>query len=312
MADRVLVTGAAGFLGANLVRRLLGLGIEVHAVVRPRAPAPRLDGLGAGLVLHAADVRDAAGLAAAVTAARPAALVHLAAAHGHPHDAAARAEALAVSVEGAANLLAARSACGAARLVHVGSSLEFGPRERPLRPSDPLRPTTPRGLAKAAAALLVGEAARAGAPVVVVRPFSVYGPWEAPTRFVPRAIRAAVRGEELPLTGPGHRRDYVHVDDVVEGILAALRTPGIEGESFQLGTGVQWANEELVEQVAKAVGRPLRVRVGAWPASPSDVGHWVADPATSRARLGWSPRHDLASGLADTVAWVRARERGHG
>jgi nucleoside-diphosphate-sugar epimerase len=151
------------------------------------------------------------------------------------------------------------------------------------------------------------EAARAGRPLVVVRPFSVYGPWESPARLVARAILAALRGEELPLTGPGHRRDFVHVADVVDGILAAARAPGVEGEVFHLGTGVQWANEELVEQVAKAAGRPLRVRAGAWPSSPSDVGHWVADPAHARARLGWSARHDLASGLADTVAWFRER-----
>jgi len=303
----VLVTGAGGFVGANLVRRLLALDAAVHAVVRPGAPAPRLAGLAGALVLHPADVRDAAALAAAVAAARPTLLVHLAAAAGHARDAAARAEALAVSVEGTAHLLRAAEPFAGARLVHVGSSLEFGPRERPLRESDPLLPATPRGFAKAAAALLCGEAARAGRPVVIVRPFSVYGPWESLERFVARAIRAALRGEELPLTAPGHRRDFVHVDDVVDGILAAARVPGVEGESFQLGTGVQWANEELVEQVAKAVGKPLRVRVGAWPSSPSDVGHWVADPAKSRARLGWSARHDLASGLAHTVAWFRER-----
>jgi nucleoside-diphosphate-sugar epimerase len=312
VSDRVLVTGAAGFVGANLVRRLLALGAEVHAVVRPAAPAPRLAGLAAGLVVHAADVRDAAALAATVAAARPTAIAHLAAAHGHPRDPASRAEALAVSVEGTANLLRATETCADARFVHVGSSLEFGPRARPLRPDDPLLPTTLRGVAKAAAALLCAEAARAGRPVVIVRPFSVYGPWEASTRLVPRAILAALRGEELPLTGPGHRRDYVHVDDVVDGILAALRAPGVEGQAFQLGTGEQWANEELAEQVAKVVGRPLRVRPGAWPASPSDTGHWVADATTSRARLGWSPRHDLASGLAHTVAWFRAREGGLG
>lgn len=310
MPERFLVTGAGGFLGANLVRRLLAQGAAVHAVVRPGAPAARLSGLAEGLTLHAVDVRDGAALAVAVAAARPTALVHLAAAAGHARDAAARAEALSVSVEGTANLLRASEPFADARLVHVGSSLELGPRERPLRESDPLLPATPRGVAKAAAALLCLEAARAGRAVVVVRPFSVYGPWESPKRFVASAIRAALRGAELPLTGPGHRRDYVYVDDVVDGILAALRAPGVEGEAFHLGTGVQWANEELVEQVAKAVGRPLRVRVGAWPSSPSDVGHWVADPAKSRARLGWSPRHDLASGLARTVAWFR--ERGDG
>lgn len=308
----MLVTGAGGFVGANLVRRLLGLGAAVHAIVRPGAAPPRLAELAGPLVVQPADVRDAASLAAAVAIARPTSIVHLVAAAGHARDDAARAEAVAVSVEGTSNLLRAAEPFANARIVHVGSSLEFGPRDRALRESDPLLPTTTRGLAKAAAALLCLEAARAGRPVVIVRPFSVYGPWETPSRFVPRAILSALRGEEMPLTGPGHFHDYVHVDDVVDCILAAAHAPGVEGESFQLGTGVQWANEEVVEQVEKAVGRPLRVRAGAWPSSPSDATHWVADPTRSRERLGWIPRHDLASGLAHTAAWIREREPQHG
>jgi nucleoside-diphosphate-sugar epimerase len=302
----VLVTGAAGFLGAALVRRLLALGAEVHGVVRPGSPSPRLSGLEAGLALHPADLVDAEAVAAAVAAARPVRVFHLAMSSGHPSDAAGRDAALRTSVLGTWNLLRALEAGDAAGIVHVGSSLEYGPRERPLRESDPLVPVTPRGVAKAAAAVLAAEWARAGArPLAIVRPFSVYGPGEPAARFVPRAVRAALLGAELALTAPGLRHDYVYVDDVVEALLLAATVPVAPGECFNAGTGVQWSNEELVEQVEKAAGRRLRVRVGAHPASPPDTPCWLADATRARERLGWVPRHDLAAGLARTVAWLQ-------
>jgi nucleoside-diphosphate-sugar epimerase len=306
-AERALVTGAAGFVGARLVRGLVARGAEVHAVIRPSSPASRLAGV-EGAVLHPADVTDAAALASAVAASRPTCVFHLAMESGHPNGAAAVDAALRAGVLGTWNLLRALDRWPEARVVHVGSSLEYGPRDRALRESDPLAPSTPRGLAKAASALVACEWARAnGRPLALVRPFSVYGPGEAESRFVPRAVRAALLGEELALTGPGLRRDYVFVDDVVDALLLAADAPVAPGECFNVGTGVQWSNEELVEQVEKAAGRRVRVRVGAHPASPSDTPCWLADPARARERLGWTPRHDLARGLAATVAWFRER-----
>jgi nucleoside-diphosphate-sugar epimerase len=192
--------------------------------------------------------------------------------------------------------------------VHVGSFLEYGPRERPLRESDPLLPVTSRGLAKAAAGLLASEWARApGRSLVTIRLFSVYGPGEAETRLVPRALRASLRGEELPLTAPGVRHDWVYVEDAIEALLLAALAPLESGECFHVGSGVQWSNEELVEQVGKATGRPVAVTVGAHPLGPADSACSVADPARARERLGWLPRHDLARGLARTAAWLQDR-----
>jgi nucleoside-diphosphate-sugar epimerase len=122
---------------------------------------------------------------------------------------------------------------------------------------------------------------------------------------VPRAIRAALSGDELPLTAPGLRRDFVFVADVAEACLEAAVRPAIEGEVINVGSGRQVANEELVAEVERAVGRPLRIAPGTYPAHAADRGCWVADIAKARRLLGWTPRHDLAAGLAETVPWVR-------
>jgi nucleoside-diphosphate-sugar epimerase len=213
---------------------------------------------------------------------------------------------LQTGVLGTANLLEAVSTIPLERLVHLGSSLEYGPRDRPLLESDRLEPRTFRGAAKAAATLLCQQFARSDhCSVVVLRAFSVYGPWEAGTRLVPTAILAALRHHDMNLTGPGHRRDLVFVQDVVEACLLAVQAEPIAGEIINVGSGRQWANEEIVAQVQAISGQRIRVQAGNYPPSPSDTGYCVADIEKAKRLLGWKPRHTLQSGLEETVTWFR-------
>jgi nucleoside-diphosphate-sugar epimerase len=138
---------------------------------------------------------------------------------------------------------------------------------------------------------------------VVLRAFQVYGQGDHPGRFVPAVLRAAAEGSVLPLTGPGQRRDWVHVDDVVRGCLLAATADALPpGQVLNLGTGVQTANEELVALAEQVTGRPVRTQVGAHPGRSWDASSWVCDPALAGRLLGWSPALDLRTGLARTWA----------
>ena len=286
LSDRVLVTGAAGFLGSNLVRVLRESGADVH-----------------GLAREEADLRDPAPIRRVVESVRPELVFHLAAGAGHPSDAAARSAFLADTVLGTANLLEALRPLESVRLVHAGSSLEYGPCSTPMRETDRIAPTTFRGAAKAAATLLVLQS---GVPATVVRPFSVYGPSEQPHRLVPTAIRAARHGEPIRLTGPGIARDFVYVDDVVDALLRAAAVPEAIGEVVNAGTGTQTTNEELVARLASVLGRELDVRPGEHEAHPWDTESWVADTAKAERLLGWTARYDLDAGLARMLDPVEA------
>lgn len=306
---RVLVTGAAGFLGANLVRALLERGSQIGAVVRPGGSQERVAGLETELELHAVDLRAAEDVAALVGLFRPELAVNLAMPGGHPPTAADRLEQLEVSALGTARLVEALASAGCCdRLVHVGSSLEYGPKAEPMREGDRLAPTTTRGASKAAAALVCLAWARAlGLQAIVLRPFSVYGPFESGSRLVPSALRAALAGTELPLTEPGIARDFVYVGDVVDAILRALEAPGVDGQILNVGTGRQTTIEELVEAVRRVTGRELRVRPGAYPILPHDVRTWVADVGRAREILGWMSATGLEEGLRRTLAWLETR-----
>ena len=302
---RVLVTGATGFVGANLVRALVERGAHVGAVVRPGGSRDRIARHESELELFAADVGVPGDLDTAVERFRPEFAVNLAMTAGYPDTAAQRLEQLEVSVLGTARLVEALAAVGGCeRLVHVGSSLEYGPKAAPMREQDVLAPIIPRGAAKAAATLVCLVWARMLAvPAVVLRPFTVYGPFEA-SGLVPSALRAALAGGELPLTEPGVVRDFVYVGDVVDAILRAFDAPALDGEILNVGSGRQTTIEELVEAVRRVTGGELRVQPGAYPLLPHDTRQWAADLGRTRRVLGWTPATDLDEGLRQTLAWL--------
>lgn len=309
---RVLVTGAGGFIGANLARELADRGAGVHAVVRPGGDPWRIADIDGALALHRVDLTDRTELDRTVREVAPELVFHLAARGVLPgRDDVGKI--LASNVLGTANLLAACEPFPYRRFVHLGGSSEYGPGDAPRSEEDRLDPATPYGAAKAAASIVCRQVAVASRkPILILRPFSVYGRWEAPTRLVPTAIRAALLGLDLDLTPPGCRRDLVFADDVVEACLLALEADTRCGEIVNVGSGVQWANEEVVALIGEVAGRDVRTRVGAYPRRPSDTAHWVADTRKAARLLGWRPRHTLPSGLEKTISWIRRHPAEYG
>ena len=300
---RVLVTGAAGFVGVNVCRALAAAGAEPVGLVRPAGTRWRLPALGDAAEVVEVDLRDFDGLRRTVTRRPPEIVVHAAARSPYDRDAPLRTV-VADDLLGLAHLLDVLAHLPCERLILLGSSLEYGPSEAPHREDDPLRPASRRGVVRAAATLLAHQAGREQElETVALRLFSVYGPWEPPHRLIPRAIRAALAGDELPLTPPGLRRDPVFVDDVAEACLRAATAPGLAGETINVGSGRQVTNEEIVAAVGRATGRPIATRPGAYPPHGTDRTCWVADVARARELLAWRARHTLGEGLARTVAW---------
>ncbi len=175
--------------------------------------------------------------------------------------------------------------------------------------TDLLVPSLFYGVTKAASTLLLQQFARKDLrPIVILRLFSVYGYWEAAHRLIPTAIMASINGSDLGLTKPGFRRDLVFIEDVVEACLRAAHKPGASGRIFNIGSGRQWTNEQVVQMVEAITRRPIRVHVGAYPPRPSDTARWVADIRRAREQLGWTPRHSLESGLRKTIRWFRMHQ----
>jgi UDP-glucose 4-epimerase len=141
-------------------------------------------------------------------------------------------------------------------------------------------------------------------PVVIVRPFMSYGPGQATSKLIPHVTLALLRGESPPLASGRQAFDWIYVDDVVAGFIAAGATAGVEGATLDLGTGILTTVREVVERLVRLTGAPATPAFGRVPDRPLEHPRRANVEAT-RARLGWVARVPLEDGLARTVAWCR-------
>jgi nucleoside-diphosphate-sugar epimerase len=289
-SDRILVTGAAGFVGANLVRRLLQDGAAVTAVVRPGGDPWRLEGLGVELL--ETDVREPlpGGFA----------LVYHLAAHGSYSWQRDEETIRETNLRGTENALAAGD-----RVVVAGSSSEYGLKPHAPAEDEPLQPNSAYAAAKAE-----GTARALEHGAVVLRLYSAYGPWEHPDRLVPTLLARGLEGELPPLVSPAVARDFVHVDDVCAAFVLAAGAKG--GRVYNVGSGRQTTVAEIVELARRLLGLEAEPRWGSMPDRAWDTETWVANPDRINRELGWEPRIGLEEGLARTFEWLTSeapRER---
>jgi nucleoside-diphosphate-sugar epimerase len=300
---RVLITGGSGFVGANLARAEIAAGREVHLLLRQGARLWRLAGLAGRYAAHTGDVTCAADVRRAVEASRPEVVYHLAA-HGVYPSQTDRAAILATNLAGTLNVLEAMAGRDYLGLVHTGSSAEYGHKDGPMRESDLLEPRTDYAVTKAAATLFCQAEAYKGAPVVTVRLFNAYGPWEDPARRVPYVMGCCARGEAPRVTAGRQPRDFVYIDDVVELLRLAARSPAAHGQILNAGSGRQHTVGEMIETIVHVCGGGrVRPDYGAAPSRPDEPTCWVADLEQVTARTGWRPRYDLAGGVRAMWRW---------
>lgn len=304
--QRILVTGGGGFVGSCLARELIASGHEVHLLLRRESSRWRLEGLDGLFITHEADLRDAAGVRRAVDASRPEVVYHLAA-HGALHHQQNRAAILASNLLGTCNLLEALDHHDYQRLVHVGSSSEYGHKSRPMREDDRLEPRTDYAVSKAAAALLVQAAGYQGRPVSIVRIFSAYGPWEDPSRLVPYVMRCCLRGERPRVSAGRQPRDFIHVDDCVELLKLAAELPEAQGQVLHAGAGLRQTVREIVETMLDiCTSGFLQAEFGAEAQRPDEPKVWLAEIERTTLLTGWRPRCGLVEGIERTWSWYQA------
>src|SRR3990167_696775 len=172
-------------------------------------------------------------------------------------------------------------------MVYIGSSSEYGRKSHPMTEKDFLDPTTLYEATKGAGSLLCQAYAREyGVPVMIARPFSLYGKYEPDERLIPTAIRCAKAGWELNVSPGCH--DFIHVDDFIEGLFLMLKKP-MPGEIYNFGTGIQRSNNEVVDVIEKAVGRKVK-RVPIEKMRVYDTDMWVCDYGKANRTFLWQPR----------------------
>lgn len=297
-ALRVLVTGAAGFIGAPATAALHRAGHEVVALVRPGSAAPRRR-LPEGVRVIAANLDRPAEVDAAVDAAGPEAAIHLAW-YADPADYLRASWANLACLEQTLSLLRRLRRAGCRRLVLGGSCLEHA--------TGTPAAASPYARAKQAAHDIAASLPAQDLAVACAHVFWVYGPGEDRRRGVPSVVRGLLRGHAVDVTAGTQLREYLHVDDVADALRCVLESD-LTGR-VDIATGAPVPLRRVFEQAALAVGGPGSLRWGARPSGPDDTFEIPSDPAALRSLGTWTPRHTLESGIGDTVRWWRQEGAG--
>ncbi|HEX8143154.1 MAG TPA: SDR family NAD(P)-dependent oxidoreductase [Pyrinomonadaceae bacterium] len=308
MMKRAIITGATGFVGANLARRLLSDGQEVHLLVRPSHSSWRIDSIRRQVQLHEVALEDSEALTQTVARIRPDWIFHLAAHGAYPSQTDLR-RMIQTNLTGTINLVEACLKTGFEAFVNTGSSSEYGFKDHAPSEDEALEPNSHYGVTKASATLFCRYTAESRAlHLPTLRLYSVYGPYEEPTRLVPRLITHGFRNELPPLVNPSIARDYVYVDDVTEAYILAAKRAGQQphGAVYNVGTGIQTSLAEAVETARRVLLVECEPRWATMPERAWDTSTWVADNRRIKEALGWRPTYTFEQGFRRTVEWLRA------
>jgi len=310
---KVLVTGAAGFIGSHVVEALVAAGAATTAMVRYNSSSSIgnlafLDpDLRKEVRVVSGTIEDSDFVYQSVKGQDV--VLHLAALIAIPYSYEAPRTYVRTNVEGTLNVLEAVRRYDVARMVHTSTSEVYGTALRtPIDEDHPLQGQSPYSASKIAADKLAESYFRSfGTPVVTLRPFNTFGPRQSARAFIPTIISQALDRDAVRLGSLTPERDMTFVSDTVAGFLAAATTVGIDGMTLNLGTGstysVGWFAKcilELMEADKPIIQEEERLR----PAN-SEVMRLVSDNARAREVMGWSPSVSLEDGLRQSIEFVR-------
>jgi nucleoside-diphosphate-sugar epimerase len=300
---RVMVLGAAGFIGSWVRRALVGAGSHVTPVLRPGHQLS--DSAGAASVMHC-DLRDNVALQRAIYTAAPQVIFNLAGYGVHP-DQRDEQQARLINVEMLRTIADSMSRIDpdgwhGARIVHTGTAAEYGDATGDLTEGGETFPSTLYGKTKLAGTLLLAERCTGYAMrAVTARLFTVYGPGERAGRLVPTLLSAADNGDPVPLTAGTQPRDFVHVEDAAAAMLRVGTADVGTGEPVNVATGRLHSVREFVEIAARVLGiTPDRLRFGVIPERSGEMHHDPVNITRLQHLTAWQPTITPAEGIRRT------------
>lgn len=309
---KVLVTGAGGFIGSHLTEQLVALGANVKAFVRYNSRNNW--GLLEMLPLHIRDnlevvMGDLKEPEAVRNAVKDVDIIfHLAALISIPYSYLNPRDVVETNILGTLNILNAAKECSIQTLIHTSSSEVYGTAQYvPIDEKHPLQAQSPYAASKIGADKLVESYHLSyGLPTAIVRPFNTYGPRQSARAVIPTTITQSLTKDKIFLGAMHPTRDFVYVEDTVDGFIKAAESTKSIGEVINLGSGEEISIGDIADKIISLVGKEVEVVFDATRLRPesSEVERLVADATKARELIGWEPQTSLDEGLKKTIEWI--------
>ncbi|PKM83382.1 MAG: CDP-abequose synthase [Firmicutes bacterium HGW-Firmicutes-14] len=300
---RVLITGASGFIGSHLVKRMIEENAQVFIIARNGSDLWRIENLIKDTIIHKADIRDLDKVESCIKNIRPDYVFNMAA---YGVDARQKDYFIAAdtNIIGTMNILNSLIPLGCKKFINIGTCMEYGDKKDIIGEDCHLEPFNIYGSTKAAATMLSHQiAAENNIDIVTLRAFGVFGENEGSHKFFPHIILSLLNNTDVNLTGCEQYRDYCYIENIIDGLLLAALDVTVKNEIFNIGTGVIFQLKYYVDKIYKRMETSSKPNYGAVPYRSGEV--WKPHPDINKIKsvLKWEPRIGFDEGLDRTIKW---------
>lgn len=303
---KVLLTGGSGFIGSHLVKALLRAGADVTVVVRYLSEMRnvRLSGFWKSLNILEADIRNQDSLTQLHDLSFDV-IFHLGAYNHVGQSFLNVSEVMDVNAKGTANFIDACRNYG--RFVYTSTSEVYGLQESvPFVETMEPHPISPYAISKYAGELYCRMKYHIGNnPIVIIRPFNVFGPYQSTKAIIPELIIKCLRGEPVETTEGKQTREFNFVENIIEGFLRCGMVEGLEGQVINVAEGHEIAVRDLAASIHRLSNSKSDLRIGALPYRPTEIWRMYADATKAKQLLGWEVRVPFQVGLQRTIEWYK-------
>lgn len=310
---KILITGATGFIGANLARYFLKNGADISIFIRKTSNKWRIHDILEDTSGYRVDLVDTVKLRRIIKKIKPHIIIHAATYGGYQFQKDTQ-KIIETNFTGTVNLINACKSIDFELFINTGSSSEYGIKPKPMKETDMLEPVNEYGASKAAATLYCHAVLKKESrPVVTVRLFSPYGYYEEKNRLIPSLILSCLKSKNPKVSSPNSVRDFVFIEDIMDAYKKVIgNKDNIKGEIFNIGFGEQHTVGEVAREIVRLTGNRVKPEWGKVNNPRQEPKFWQADITKTKKLLGWHPEHDLKRGLTKDIDWFKANRNKYG
>jgi len=307
---KVLVTGASGFIGSHLVKRLLKENADVHIILRKSSDLNRRSEVENKIMINYGNITDYNFVRETINTLKPKKIFHLA---GYlKRDTALESLKINIKINffGTLNILKSLQGENIERFIFISTSEGYIPGKPPFREEQRRSPVSSYSASKICAENLCELFSNTyKIPVVILRPFQVYGSGQGRGMIIPDMILSLLNDIPIKITKGEQTRDFIHIDDVVESLILAAVKKGAIGQTFNVCSGVEYKVKDLALKISNLVGGELKPIIGGLPYRKNEIWRYFGDNTRIRKKLGWKPVVPIEEGLKKTVGWYRENKK---